>query len=36
MKKYIVFIFSFMLLFIVLQIISGWVLTIFYTPDFSS
>lgn len=36
MRKFIVFIFSFMLLFIVLQIISGWVLTIFYTPDFSS
>ncbi|ADC52192.1 hypothetical protein BpOF4_20984 (plasmid) [Alkalihalophilus pseudofirmus OF4] len=35
MKKYTVFIFSFFLLFIVLQILSGWVLTAFYTPDFS-
>ncbi|MDV2686160.1 hypothetical protein RYX56_17460 [Alkalihalophilus lindianensis] len=35
MKKYTVFIFSFVLLFIVLQILSGWLLTAFYTPDFS-
>ncbi|MDT8862596.1 hypothetical protein N0O92_20560 [Alkalihalobacillus sp. MEB130] len=33
MKRYIVFIVSFVLLYIVVQILSGWVLTAFYTPD---
>jgi hypothetical protein len=35
LKKYVVFIFSFVLLYIVLQISSGWVLTTLYTPDLS-
>lgn len=36
MKKYVVFITSFVLLYIAFQIISGWLLTAFYTPDLSS
>ncbi|MFC0559029.1 hypothetical protein [Halalkalibacter alkalisediminis] len=36
LKKYVVFIFSFVLMYIVFQILSGWLLTAFYTPDFSS
>lgn len=35
MKKYVVFIGSFVLLYIVLQFLSGWVLTFLYTPDLS-
>ncbi|MBU7595157.1 hypothetical protein FVO58_22095 [Metabacillus halosaccharovorans] len=36
MKKYVVFILSFVLLYIVFQILSGLLLTALYTPDFSS
>lgn len=36
MKKYVVFISSFVLLYIVFQILSGWLLTVLYTPNFSS
>ncbi|HHY73388.1 MAG TPA: hypothetical protein GX497_09195 [Bacillus bacterium] len=36
MKKYIVFLASFALFYFVLQILSGLILTSFYTPDFSS
>jgi quinol-cytochrome oxidoreductase complex cytochrome b subunit len=36
LKKYIVFILSFVLLYIVIQIISGWLLTALYTPDLTS
>lgn len=35
MKRYIVFIFSFLLLYIVTQIVSGWVLTTVYSPSVS-
>lgn len=35
MKKYAVFLSSFLLLYIVLQIFSGWVITALYTPDLS-
>jgi hypothetical protein len=35
LKKYAVFIFSFILLYMLLQISSGWVLTTLYTPDLS-
>lgn len=33
MKKYIIFAISFVFLFIVFQILSGYFLTLFYTPD---
>lgn len=33
MKKYIIFIFSFVLLYIVYQLVTGWVLTALYTPN---
>ena len=36
MKKYFVFIISFILLYTVFQILSGMILTAFYTPDFST
>ncbi|QQZ09956.1 hypothetical protein [Heyndrickxia vini] len=36
MKKYIIFIFSFVLLYIVYQFVTGWVLTALYTPDIFS
>ncbi|WP_346015045.1 hypothetical protein [Metabacillus halosaccharovorans] len=36
LKKYVVFILSFVLLYIVFQILSGLLLTALYTPDFSS
>jgi quinol-cytochrome oxidoreductase complex cytochrome b subunit len=36
LKKYVVFIFSLVLLYIVFQILSGWLLTALYTPDISS
>ncbi|GAE26647.1 hypothetical protein JCM9140_2731 [Halalkalibacter wakoensis JCM 9140] len=36
MKRYIVFILSFVLLYIVFQILSGWIVTALYTPDLSS
>ncbi|SES03278.1 hypothetical protein SAMN04487944_115133 [Gracilibacillus ureilyticus] len=36
MKKYTVFILSFVLFYIVFQILSGWLLTAFYTPELSS
>lgn len=36
MKKYFVFILSLILLYIGVQIISGWVLTTLYVPDISS
>ncbi|MFD1738358.1 hypothetical protein ACFSCX_17685 [Bacillus salitolerans] len=36
MKKYVVFILSFSLLYIVFQVLSGMLLTALYTPDFSS
>lgn len=36
MKKYVVFIVSFSLLYMVVQLVSGWLLTAFYTPDLSS
>lgn len=36
MKKYIVFICSFVVLYIPLQILSGWILTAFFVPDISS
>ncbi|AXI40462.1 hypothetical protein CX649_06210 [Bacillaceae bacterium ZC4] len=36
MKKYFVFIIRFLLLYTVFQILSGTVLTAFYTPDFSA
>ncbi|RDW20493.1 hypothetical protein [Oceanobacillus chungangensis] len=36
MKKYLIFIFCFVLLYIVFQILSGWLLTALYTPDISS
>ncbi|MGE8082048.1 hypothetical protein [Peribacillus loiseleuriae] len=36
MKKYLVFIISFILLYTVFQILSGVMLTAFYTPDFSA
>ncbi|RKQ14110.1 hypothetical protein [Ureibacillus endophyticus] len=35
MKKYIVFIFSFVLFYMLVQLSSGWVLTAFYMPDLS-
>jgi hypothetical protein len=35
MKKYFVFIASFILLYIGFQLLSGMILTAFYTPDFS-
>lgn len=35
MKKYIVFIFSFVLFYMLVQLLSGWVLTAFYMPDLS-
>ncbi|MEC2076332.1 hypothetical protein [Metabacillus fastidiosus] len=34
MKKYLIFIISFVLLYVVFQISSGLLLTAFYTPDF--
>ncbi|THE11611.1 hypothetical protein E1I69_14250 [Bacillus timonensis] len=36
MKKYVVFILSFGLLYLIVQILSGWLLTTHYTPDLSS
>lgn len=36
MKKYFVFIISFILLYVAFQILSGVILTAFYTPDFSA
>lgn len=36
MKGYIVFAISFIILFAVFQIVSGYLLTIFYTPDITS
>lgn len=36
MKKYLVFSISFLVLYILIQISSGLILTAFYTPDFSS
>ena len=36
MKKYFVFIISFILLYTVFQILSGMILTFLYTPDFSA
>lgn len=36
MKKYVVFILSFVLLYTVFQILSGWILTALYTPDLYS
>jgi len=36
MKKYVVFILSFGLLYVVGQVLSGWLLTALYTPDLSS
>ncbi|MDQ0232030.1 hypothetical protein [Metabacillus malikii] len=36
MKKYIVFLASFMLLYVAYQYISGFILTLMYTPDFSA
>ncbi|RJS50245.1 hypothetical protein CJ483_23740 [Bacillus sp. PK3_68] len=36
MKKYFVFIISFLLLYTVFQVLSGWLLTAFYTPHFSA
>ncbi|MFF2753094.1 hypothetical protein ACFVR1_04970 [Psychrobacillus sp. NPDC058041] len=33
MKKYIVFMLSFALLLLVFQLLSGWLLTVSYTPD---
>lgn len=36
MKKYLVFIVSFALLYIIFQIFSGWILTALYTPDLTS
>ena len=36
MKKYFVFIISFILLYTVFQILPGMILTYFYTPDFSA
>lgn len=35
MKRYAAFIVSFVLLYIVFQILTGWILTVFYTPDLS-
>ena len=34
MKKYVVFMLSFTLFLLVFQILSGWLQTILYTPDF--
>lgn len=36
LKKFSVFIISFFLLFIAFQLVSGWILTVFYTPSFTS
>ncbi|WP_010530586.1 hypothetical protein [Lentibacillus jeotgali] len=36
MKKYIVFAISFIILFAVFQILSGYLVTFFYTPDITS
>lgn len=36
LKKYLVFISSFAGLYIAFQILSGWILTAFYTPDIQS
>ncbi|WP_106533166.1 hypothetical protein [Planomicrobium soli] len=36
MKKYIVFICSCIVLYIPLQLLSGWILTAFFVPDISS
>lgn len=33
LKKYVVFILSFVLLYTVFQVLSGWLLTVLYTPD---
>ncbi|MGM9987936.1 MAG: hypothetical protein ACI35O_12015 [Bacillaceae bacterium] len=35
LKKYVVFLISFVLLYIVLQFLSGWILTALYTPHLS-
>jgi len=35
LKKYLVFILSFGLLYVVVQLLSGWILTTLYTPDLS-
>lgn len=35
MKRFLIFIISFVLLYIVFQILTGWILTALYTPDFS-
>ena len=36
MKKYIIFALSFIVFFVVFQILSGYFLTLFYTPDIMS
>ena len=36
LKKFSVFIISFVTLFTAFQIVSGWILTAFYTPNFTS
>lgn len=36
MKKYIVFSISFLTLFLVFQVLSGYFMTLFYTPDMTS
>lgn len=33
MKKYIIFSISFLILYVIFQVVSGYVLTLFYTPD---
>lgn len=35
MKKYVIFIFSLSLLYLGIQITSGWILTVLYSPDIS-
>lgn len=36
MKKYIIFMISFFVLYMLFQVVSGWILTALYTPSFSS
>lgn len=36
MKKYIVFSISFITLFVLFQVLSGYLMTLFYTPDMTS
>lgn len=36
MKKYIIFAFSFIISFLILQVIYGYFLSLFYTPDITS